>query len=79
MALSKQGREAQAECLRQFLGAAEGYSAQAVEETAQAVLRGDVEFDPEWLESLAPPAGSRAEAFFGTPAREAEPQAEAEP
>lgn len=51
--LNAQGRKAQADCLRRFLGAAEGYGPESVEETAQQVERGDVEFDPEWLETLA--------------------------
>lgn len=51
--LNDQGRRAQAECLRRFLGKAEGMSPEAVEESARQVERGDVEYDPEWLESLA--------------------------
>ena len=51
--LNDQGRKAQADCLRKFLGNAEGYSPAAVEDAAQHVERGDVEYDPDWLESIA--------------------------
>lgn len=59
MALNQQGVKAQADCIRRFLGEAEGYPAETVEETARAVERRDVEFDPEWLESLAAPPKKR--------------------
>lgn len=51
--LNTQGRKAQADCLRKFLGKAEGYSPEAVEDAARQVERGHVEYDPEWLESIA--------------------------
>ena len=58
MALNEQAVKAQAECLRRFLGPAEGYSPEISEECARQVERGEVEYDPEWLESLAS-GGSR--------------------
>jgi len=54
MALNQQGMRAQAECLRQLLPAAEGYSQEVADQTARDVEAGYVEFDPEYLESLAP-------------------------
>lgn len=53
MSLSKQGRQAQAECLRKFLPAAEGYTQAQADEAAQDVERGYVEYDADWLESIA--------------------------
>jgi hypothetical protein len=50
--LNEQGRTAQAECLRRFLPAAEGYTQAQADEAAQQVERGLVEYDPEWLETL---------------------------
>lgn len=54
MALNKQGREAQAECLRKFLPSAEGYSQEVADQAAQDVLDGCVEYDEAYLESLPP-------------------------
>ena len=51
--LNEQGRKAQAECLRKFLGKAGRWPADLVEDQAQRVERGDVEYDPDWLESIA--------------------------
>lgn len=53
MALSSAARKAQADCLRRFLPVAEGFTPEATEEAALAVERGDVEYDAEYLESLA--------------------------
>jgi hypothetical protein len=47
--LSEQGRKAQAECLRSA-----GYA-----DDARLVEQGMVDYDPEWLETLAPDGGSR--------------------
>jgi len=54
MALNQQGREAQAQCLEQFLPAAEGYSQEVANQAAQDVRNGYVEYDEAYLESLAP-------------------------
>lgn len=50
--LNQRAREAQAECLRRFLARAEGYTQAVADECAQHVLRGEVEYDPAYLESL---------------------------
>ena len=76
MTLNEQGRRAQAECLRRYLGQAEGHSPQAVEEAARAAELGHVEFDPEWLEGLAPRAHEPRQPGPGAQAQgEAEPEA----
>jgi hypothetical protein len=54
MGLNQQGRAAQAECLRALLPSAEGYGQEVADQAAQDVLDGFVEYDPEYLESLAP-------------------------
>jgi hypothetical protein len=56
--LGEQGRKAQADCLRRFLPAAEGYTQAQADKAATQVERGEVEYDPEWLETL-PSAGNR--------------------
>jgi hypothetical protein len=57
--LNAQGRKVQADALRRFLPAAEGYTQAQADEAAEQVLRGDVEYDPDWLESAAPKRGKR--------------------
>jgi hypothetical protein len=51
--LNEHGRKAQAECLRRFLPAAEGYTQAQADEAAQQVERGNVEYDAAWLETIA--------------------------